>query len=80
MPKNKEKIGGGAVPIAALIRLGMGYGISYANAPGVGEQTYIGRPPFFWGGDVIDTQWFKQSLYLNFTFIFRVYFDKCEDF
>ncbi len=24
----------------------MGYGISYANAPGVGEQTYIGRPPF----------------------------------
>ena len=55
----------------------MGYGISYANAPGVGEQTYIGRPPF---GDVIDTQWFKQSLYLNFTFIFRVYFDKCEDF
>ncbi|EKT4181498.1 hypothetical protein QEI13_000883 [Campylobacter coli] len=56
MPKNKEKIGGGAVPIAALIRLGMGYGISYANAPGVGEQTYIGRPPFFGGGDVIDTQ------------------------
>lgn len=42
-----------AVPIAALIRLGMGYGISYANAPGVGEQTYIGRPPF---GNVIDTQ------------------------
>ena len=37
---------GGAVPIAALIRLGMGYGISYANAPGVGEQTYIVRPPF----------------------------------
>ncbi|EAI7659258.1 hypothetical protein CNU43_01495 [Campylobacter coli] len=37
---------GGAVPIAALIRLGMGYGISYANALGVGEQTYIGRPPF----------------------------------
>lgn len=37
---------GGGVPIAALIRLGMGYGISYANAPGVGEQTYIGRPPF----------------------------------
>ncbi|EMZ3207647.1 hypothetical protein ABDG82_000995, partial [Campylobacter coli] len=35
-----------AVPIAALIRLGMGYGISYANAPGVGEKTYIGRPPF----------------------------------
>ncbi|EGQ0096015.1 hypothetical protein I1227_000248 [Campylobacter coli] len=30
----------------SLIRLGMGYGISYANAPGVGEQTYIGRPPF----------------------------------
>ncbi|EOI0566313.1 hypothetical protein ACMF38_001259 [Campylobacter coli] len=37
---------GGGVPIAALIRLGMGYGISYANAPGVGEQTYIGRPLF----------------------------------
>ncbi|EDO6627844.1 hypothetical protein FVM63_05050 [Campylobacter coli] len=36
----------GGVPIAALIRLGMGYGISYANAPGVGEQTYIGRLPF----------------------------------
>ncbi|HEG6763600.1 TPA: hypothetical protein SE802_000023 [Campylobacter coli] len=44
--EQREDIGGGAVPIAALIRLGMGYGISYANAPGVGEQTYIGRPPF----------------------------------
>ncbi|ECK8051140.1 hypothetical protein ACW734_001273 [Campylobacter coli] len=44
--EQREDRGGGGVPIAALIRLGMGYGISYANAPGVGEQTYIGRPPF----------------------------------
>ncbi|RTJ58318.1 hypothetical protein [Campylobacter jejuni] len=29
-----------AVPIATLIRLGMGYGISYANAPDVGGQIY----------------------------------------
>ncbi|HFP7757879.1 TPA: hypothetical protein ACHDW5_001763, partial [Campylobacter jejuni] len=35
-----------AVPIATLIRLGMGYGISYANAPDVGGQTYTKRPPF----------------------------------
>lgn len=35
-----------AVPIATLIRLGMGYGISYANAPDVGGQTYTKGPPF----------------------------------
>lgn len=44
--EEQRKDRGGGVPIAALIRLGMGYGISYANAPGVGEQTYIGRLPF----------------------------------
>ncbi|HEC1889039.1 TPA: hypothetical protein R1801_000277 [Campylobacter jejuni] len=41
-----------AVPIATLIRLGMGYGISYANAPDVGGQTYTKDSLL---GDVIDS-------------------------
>ncbi len=73
MPKNKEKIGGGAVPIAALIRLGMGYGISYANAPGVGEQTYIGRPPFFWGGGMSLTHNDLSNLCILISLLFLEY-------
>ncbi|EIB20973.1 hypothetical protein [Campylobacter jejuni] len=42
----KEQREDRAVPITTLIRLGMGYGISYANAPDVGGQTYTKRPPF----------------------------------
>ncbi|QYH11174.1 hypothetical protein A0056_009170 [Campylobacter jejuni] len=41
-----------AVPVATLIRLSMGYGISYANAPDVGGQTYTKDHLL---GDVIDS-------------------------
>jgi len=35
-----------ALPIAFLIRLGMAWGLSYANAPHIGGPVYSGRPPF----------------------------------
>ena len=66
-----------AVPVAALIRLGMGM-VSRMQMHQMLEDKHTQKDRLV--GDVIDSWWFKQSLYFNFAFIFRLYFNKCEDF